>query len=314
MPTARCCPPTHCSPSAFRQAALPPCRRRSARMALWTIRSTRWTRRLCGSRSPDRSTPSTFRRWPPNSNVRCPLISRRRRTTIGRASLSALMSTIPGQKSASPSQRQRRNSGSTLAASSQWGGGVQLGFDYMLPSRVVLGVAADMSSGGTKTTTISDPSGISANQTTVFDSETISRSVRICRRQRVVLCDRRIGLVQRPIRPDTIDRALNSATAGRTKPLTRAYGMDCGRRHRLRLRSELERFCRVSLHKLWTSTFSLPLSQLTTTTTTTVSTVELGMNYKFNSSGQFSGVPRRCILREHRRRRWSTNHRLQLRL
>jgi len=43
----------------------------------------------------------------------------------------------------------------------------------MLPSRVVLGVAADISSGGTKTRTISDAVGISATQTTVFDSETI---------------------------------------------------------------------------------------------------------------------------------------------
>src|SRR5262249_2133527 len=56
---------------------------------------------------------------------------------------------------------------------SRLGGGVQIGFDYMLPSRLVLGVAADMSSGGTKTTTLSDASGISANQATVFDSETI---------------------------------------------------------------------------------------------------------------------------------------------
>src|SRR5262249_6243063 len=56
---------------------------------------------------------------------------------------------------------------------SRWGGGVQLGFDYMLPSRVVLGAAADMSSGGTKTAMVSDPSGTSANQTTIFDSETI---------------------------------------------------------------------------------------------------------------------------------------------
>lgn len=61
------------------------------------------------------------------------------------------------------------NSGNT----SDWGGGVQLGFDYMLPSRLVLGVAADMSSGGTKTATVSDASGTSANQSTVFDSETI---------------------------------------------------------------------------------------------------------------------------------------------
>ena len=61
----------------------------------------------------------------------------------------------------------------TGGSTSQWGGGVQLGFDYMLPSRFVLGVAADMSSGGTKTATVSDATGISANQTTVFDSETI---------------------------------------------------------------------------------------------------------------------------------------------
>src|SRR4029077_5419064 len=60
---------------------------------------------------------------------------------------------------------------------SQWGGGVQIGFDYMLPSRVVLGVAADMSSGGTKTATVSDASGISANPTTVFDNETVRGAI-----------------------------------------------------------------------------------------------------------------------------------------
>ena len=43
----------------------------------------------------------------------------------------------------------------------------------MLASRVVVGIVADISSGGTRTSTISDPTGISANQTTVFDSETV---------------------------------------------------------------------------------------------------------------------------------------------
>ena len=43
----------------------------------------------------------------------------------------------------------------------------------MMPSRVSFGVAADMSSGGTKTTMVSDASGVSANQTTVFDTETV---------------------------------------------------------------------------------------------------------------------------------------------
>ena len=40
--------------------------------------------------------------------------------------------------------------------------------------------------------------------------------------------------------------------------------MDGGRRHCLRLRAELERLCRVSLHELWIIDLSLPFSQLTT--------------------------------------------------
>ena len=38
-----------------------------------------------------------------------------------------------------------------------------------------------------------------------------------------------------------------------------------------------------------TSTVSLPLSQLTTTSTMSVSAVEVGINYKFTSSGQGAG-------------------------
>ena len=43
----------------------------------------------------------------------------------------------------------------------------------MMPSRVVLGVAADVTSGGTKTITTTDAFGTAANQATVFDSETV---------------------------------------------------------------------------------------------------------------------------------------------
>ncbi len=43
----------------------------------------------------------------------------------------------------------------------------------MLPSRVVVGFAADVSSGNAKTATATDASGTSTNRTTVFDSETL---------------------------------------------------------------------------------------------------------------------------------------------
>ena len=40
-----------------------------------------------------------------------------------------------------------------------WHGGLQLGFDYMMPSRLLIGVAADVTSGGTRTTTVTDGFG-----------------------------------------------------------------------------------------------------------------------------------------------------------
>ncbi len=54
-----------------------------------------------------------------------------------------------------------------------WHGGIQVGYDYMLPSRVVLGVEADVSSGGSKISHITDASGTSTDQITVFDSESV---------------------------------------------------------------------------------------------------------------------------------------------
>jgi hypothetical protein len=44
--------------------------------------------------------------------------------------------------------------------------------DYMMPSRVVVGVTGDVSSGGRKSTTTTDASGMSSNEFNVFDSET----------------------------------------------------------------------------------------------------------------------------------------------
>ena len=55
---------------------------------------------------------------------------------------------------------------------SDWHGGLQLGYDYMFSSRVVLGIEGDVSSGGSKATTIADATGTSSVESNVFDSET----------------------------------------------------------------------------------------------------------------------------------------------
>ena len=89
-----------------------------------------------------------------------------------------------------------------VSSASQWHGGLQLGYDAMLPSRVVVGLAADVSSGNTKTTTATDASGTSANRTTVFDSEIVRGRLGYALRQCLVLRNRRLGVVERSVHPN----------------------------------------------------------------------------------------------------------------
>ena len=175
---------------------------------------------------------------------------------------------------------------------SRWGGGVQLGFDDMLASRVVLGVAADISSGGIKTTTISDPSGISANQTTVFDSETIRGRVGYAADNVLFYATGGFAWSNAQFVRTQLTGALNSATAGTDEAVNKGLmGWVAGGGIAYAFAQNWNVFAEYRYTNFGPSSFSLPFSQLTTASTTTVSTIELGVNYKFTSGGPFTGVP-----------------------
>jgi opacity protein-like surface antigen/outer membrane receptor protein involved in Fe transport len=180
----------------------------------------------------------------------------------------------------------------TGLSSTQWGGGVQLGFDYMLQSRVVLGVAADMSSGGTKTAMVSDPTGISANQTTVFDSETIRGRIGYAADNILFYATGGLAWSNDQFVRTQLTGTLNNAPAGSDEAVNKGLlGWIGGGGIAYAIAQNWNVFAEYRYTSFGTSTTSLPLSQLTTTTTTTVSAVEFGVNYKFASSGQFTGVP-----------------------
>jgi outer membrane immunogenic protein len=161
----------------------------------------------------------------------------------------------------------------------------------MLPSRLVLGVAADISSGCTKTTTISGPSGISANQTTVFDSETIRGRFGYAADNVLFYATGGFAWSNAQFVRTQLTGALNSATAGTDEAVNKGLmGSVAGGGIGYAFVQNWNVFAEYRHTSFGSSSFSLPFSQLTTATTTTVTTVELGMNYKFNSGGRFSGV------------------------
>ena len=92
-----------------------------------------------------------------------------------------------------------------VGSAADWNGGIQVGYDYMMPNRVVVGFEADVSSGGSKTTKVTDASGTSANQTRVFDTEIRPRPLGLFVRQCPAVWDRRLGVVERPIHPHAAD-------------------------------------------------------------------------------------------------------------
>ena len=167
---------------------------------------------------------------------------------------------------------------------SQWGGGIQLGFDYMTPSRVVIGVQADMSSGGTKTTIISDASDTSANQTTVFDSETVRGRIGYAADNVLFYATGGFAWSNDQFVRTQLTGALNNATAGTDEAVNRGLsGWTAGAGIAYAFAQNWNVFAEYRYTSFGSSNISLPFSQLTTSSTTNVSAVEFGVNYKFNS-------------------------------
>jgi opacity protein-like surface antigen len=172
-----------------------------------------------------------------------------------------------------------------------WHGGLQLGFDYMMPSRLVFGVAADVTSGGTSTTTVTDAFGTSANQTTIFDSETVRG--RIGYAFDTVLLYGTAGWAwssNQYVRTQ-LTGTLNNATAGADEAVNKySSGWTAGAGVSVAVAQNWNVFAEYRYTAFGTTAFTLPLSQLSTTSTTKVSSFEFGVNYMFNNRGPFAPV------------------------
>ncbi len=160
---------------------------------------------------------------------------------------------------------------------------MQLGYDYMMPSRVVLGMAADISSGGTKVSTTTDASGTSANQTTVFDSETVRGRLGYAFDNVLLYGTGGWAWSSNQYIRTQLTGALNLATAGTDEAVnTYLAGWTAGGGIAVAFAQNWNAFAEYRYTSFGSSAMALPFSQLATTSTTKLSAIALGVNYKFN--------------------------------
>jgi opacity protein-like surface antigen len=152
-----------------------------------------------------------------------------------------------------------------------------------MPSRVVIGLAADVSSGGTHVTTTTDASGTSANQTTVFDSETVRGRLGYAFDNLLLYGTGGWAWSNNQYIRTQLTGALNLATAGTDEAVnTYLGGWTAGAGIAYAFAQHWNAFAEYRYTSFGSSSIALPFSQLSTASTTKVSAVELGLNYKFN--------------------------------
>jgi opacity protein-like surface antigen len=170
-----------------------------------------------------------------------------------------------------------------------WHGGIQLGFDYMMPSRLLVGLAADVTSGGTRTTNVTDASGTSANQTTVFDSETIRGRLGYAVDNVLLYGTAGWSWSSNQYVRTQLTGALSNATAGADEAVNKYLsGWTAGVGVSIAVAQNWDVFAEYRYTDFGTTSFTLPLSQLSTTSTTRVSAIELGVDYRFNARTPFA--------------------------
>ncbi len=174
-------------------------------------------------------------------------------------------------------------SGSIYANPPNWYGGVQFGYDYMLPSRVVLGVEADVSSGGIRQTTTTEAAGTSTNLTTVFDSETVRARLGYALDNILLYGTGGWAWSNNQYVRTQLTGTLNLATAGTDEAVnTYLGGWTAGAGVAVAFAQNWNAFAEYRYTSFGSVGLMLPFSQLSTTLATKVSAVELGLNYKFN--------------------------------
>jgi opacity protein-like surface antigen len=157
----------------------------------------------------------------------------------------------------------------------------------MMPSRVVIGIGADVTSGNAKTVTATDVSGVVSNRTSVFDSETVRARLGYAFDNLLLYAIGGWAWSSDQFVRTQITGTLNLATAGTEEAVNKYLsGWTLGGGAAFAFAQNWNAFAEYRHTGFRSSTIALPFSQLSTNSTINVNTIEMGVNYKLNWSGR----------------------------
>jgi opacity protein-like surface antigen len=170
-----------------------------------------------------------------------------------------------------------------------WHYGIQVGYDYMFPSRVVLGFEGDVDSGARKATTITDATGTSSIESNVFDSETARVRLGYAIDNILLYATGGLAWSSNEYVRTQLAGTVNLSTPGQDEAVNKYLsGWTAGGGMAIAFAKDWNAFVEYRHTNYGSSTITLPLSQIATTSKTELSEIEFGVNYKFDLSASAS--------------------------
>jgi opacity protein-like surface antigen len=169
------------------------------------------------------------------------------------------------------------------SSGSAWHGGGQIGYDYMMPSRLVVGIMADVSSGtSTTTTTVGAIQTVTAQGKT-FESGTVRGRLGYAIDNALLYGIAGWNWANAQSTRTQVAGQVGNATAGtvETANITR-NGWTAGAGIAYGFAQNWNVFTEYRYTSVPSTTITFPLAQRSTTSSSNTSVVEFGLNYKFD--------------------------------
>jgi outer membrane immunogenic protein len=171
----------------------------------------------------------------------------------------------------------------STGSSSGWHGGGQIGYDYMMPSHVVVGIMADVSSGASNTTTFVSPVITATTQTDNFANGTVRGRLGYAIDNVLLYGTAGWNWVDGEITRTQVAGHVGNAVAGTVETASASRdGWTVGAGIGYALTPNWNVFTEYRYTSIQPWTFTFPLAQRSTTSSGHTNQIEFGVNYKFD--------------------------------